>query len=161
MLIGVRFRGTFNGGSDTLSVVLLCALCLPQLLTGEIAHKAALFYIAVQLTLSYVVAGVAKLRHADWRSGRALSSLIDAYGAPRWLVRALDGAARVRLLSWGVLAFESAFPLAWSGPRACALFVGFGLCFHLGAWLLLGLNRFVFVWAAAYPALLWCSELGR
>jgi hypothetical protein len=39
------------------------------------------------------------------------------------------------------------------------LLLGLGLCFHLGAWLVFGLNRFVFVWAAAYPALLWCSQM--
>jgi len=159
--IGVRFRGTFNGGSDALSVVLLCALSLAQLVTAEVAQKAALIYVAVQLTLSYVVAGVGKLRHAEWRSGRALALLTSGYGAPRWLARAFDGDGRVRLLSWSVLVFEVTFPLAWSGPAASAVFLGLGLCFHLATWLLFGLNRFVFVWAAGYPALFWCSELVR
>lgn len=159
--IGVRFRGTFNGGSDTLSVVLLCALSLAQLLPESgTAQKAALLYIAVQLTLSYFMAGVAKLQHPEWRSGRALASFVGTgrYGAPRWLVRALDGTARLRVLSWCVLAFECGFPLAWSGPRAGAVFIGLGLCFHVGTWLLFGLNRFVFAWAAAYPALWWSSH---
>ncbi len=159
--ICVRFRGTFNGGSDTFSVVLLAALSLAQLLaTIEPAQEAALLYIAVQLTFTYFISGVAKLQHADWRSGRALSGFVASgrYGTPRWLVRALAGNARPGLLSWCVLGFECGFPLAWSGPRACALFVGLGLGFHLGTWLLFGLNRFVFAWAAAYPALWWCSQ---
>jgi hypothetical protein len=159
--IGVRFRGTFNGGSDTLSVVLLTALSLAQLLPGSAtAQKAALLYIAVQLTLSYFMAGVAKLQHVEWRSGRALASFVGhgQYGAPRWLVRALDGKGRVRVLSWCVLAFECGFPLAWSGPRTGAVFIGLALLFHIATWLLFGLNRFVFAWAAAYPALWWCSR---
>jgi len=159
--IGVRFRGTFNGGSDSLSVVLLSALSLGQLLPASaLAQKAALLYIAVQVTLSYFVSGVAKLRHAEWRSGRALALVVREgdYGAPHGLVRALDGDTRLAVLSWCVLGFECAFPLAWTGPLASALFVSLGLCFHLGAWLLFGLNRFVFAWAAAYPALLWCSQ---
>ena len=160
--IGVRFRGTFNGGSDTLSVVLLSALSLCELCAGSTtAQEAALLYIAVQVTLSYVMAGLAKAQHAEWQSGRALASFVSdgGYGAPAWLVRALDGRARVAALSWGVLGFECGFPLAWSGPWACAVFTGAGLCFHLGAWLAFGLNRFVFAWAAAYPALCWCSGL--
>ena len=157
--ICVRFRGTFNGGSDMLGIVLLSALSLAQLSpSSQLAQTAALLYIAVQLTLSYVMAGVAKLRHAEWRSGAALASFVGTYGAPGWLVRALDGKMQVVLSSWAVLGFECSFPLAWSGPRAAALLVGMGLCFHLGAWLLFGLNRFVFVWAAAYPALCWCSQ---
>jgi hypothetical protein len=159
--IGVRFRGTFNGGSDTLSVVLLAALSLGQLAATSVwAQKAALLYIAVQLTLSYFMAGIAKLQHVEWRSGRALASFVvrGHYGTPRWLVRALAGEARLRVLSWCVLGFECTFLLAWSGSRAGALFIGLGLCFHLGTWLLFGLNRFVFAWAAAYPALWWCSQ---
>jgi len=160
--ICVRFRGTFNGGSDMLSVVLLGALSLAQLFEASpAAQTAALLYIAVQLTLSYFMAGVAKLRHAEWRTGGALASFIGDYGAPRWLVLALDGKTRLTVSSWAVLGFECGFPLAWAGPRASALLVGLGLCFHLGAWLLFGLNRFVFVWAAAYPALCWCSQWGR
>jgi hypothetical protein len=162
--IGVRFRGTFNGGSDTFSVILLTGLSLAQLLPASAtAQKAALLYIGVQLTLSYFMAGVAKLQYAEWRSGRALSSFVDParYGAPGWLARALDGEGRTRVLSWCVLGFECGFPLAWSGAGACAALAGLGLCFHLGAWLLFGLNRFVWVWAAAYPALFWCSQLVR
>ena len=157
--ICVRFRGTFNGGSDMLSVVLLGALSLAQIFaTSRAAQAAALLYIAVQLTLSYFMAGAAKLRYAEWRTGGALASFIGGYGAPGWLVRVLDERARLALSSWSVLGFECGFPLAWSGPRACALLLGMGLCFHLGAWLLFGLNRFVFAWAAAYPALYWCSQ---
>ncbi len=159
--IGVRFRGTFNGGSDTMSVVLLGALSLAQLLpASQAAQKAAVLYVAVQVTLSYFMAGAAKLQHTDWRSGRALSSFVvdGQYGAPSWLVRALRGKNRLLVLSWGVLGFECAFPLAWSGPRAGAAFIALGLCFHFGTWLLFGLNRFLFAWAATYPALWWCAQ---
>jgi len=162
--ICVRFRGTFNGGSDTFSVVLLTALSVIQLFPASaVAQKAALLYIAVQLTLSYFISGLAKLQHAEWRSGRALAGFITSgrYGAPPWLVHVLHGEARVLALSWCVLGFECSFPLAWSGIGAGALFIGLGLCFHLGTWLLFGLNRFVFAWAAAYPALWWCSAWVR
>lgn len=160
LAIGARFRGTFNGGSDALTVVLLCALSLEQLLPASVlARQAALLYLAVQLTLSYFMAGLGKLQRPEWRSGGALSDFLDRgrYGTPSWLLGALTGKTRRRVLSWCVLLFECAFPLAWSGPRAAALFVAVGLCFHIGNWLLFGLNRFVFAWAAAYPALLWCS----
>lgn len=164
LAIGVRFRGTFNGGSDAMSVVLLTSLTLAQLFPASAtAQKAALLYLGVQLTLSYFVAGAAKLPHAEWRSGRALSSVVRdrQYGAPSWLVRGLGAERRAALLSWCVLGFECGFPLAWSGPGACTALAALGVCFHLGVWLLFGLNHFVFAWAAAYPALFWCSQLVR
>jgi hypothetical protein len=160
LAIGARFRGTFNGGSDTLTAVLLCALSLEQLYPASVlAREAALLYVAVQLTLSYLMAGLGKLQHAEWRSGRALAGFLegDRYGAPSWLLGALAGQTRRRVLSWCLLIFECTFPLAWSSPGAAAIFGALGVCFHVGNWLLFGLNRFVFAWAAAYPALLWCS----
>jgi len=77
-----RFDGPYNGGADKMAF--LCALCLCAARTaphpfGEIA----LAYLAVQLILSYVVSGIAKLRHADWRSGTALRdvALVSCDGA--------------------------------------------------------------------------------
>lgn len=133
LAIGVRFRGTFNGGSDAMSVVLLGALSLEQLLPASVlAREAALLYIAVQFTLSYVMAGLGKLQQAEWRSGSALAGFLERgrYGTPSWLLSALAGTARRRVLSWCVLIFEGTFPLAWSGPRAAGMFAAVGVCFH-------------------------------
>ncbi|NJL25521.1 MAG: hypothetical protein HC902_10355, partial [Calothrix sp. SM1_5_4] len=70
-LVAVRWRGTLNGGSDLMGFVLLSAslisLCFPSL------THACLLYVAIQLTLSYFVAGLAKARTAAWRDGSALS----------------------------------------------------------------------------------------
>ncbi|HWA73133.1 MAG TPA: HTTM domain-containing protein [Polyangiaceae bacterium] len=160
----VRFRGTFNGGSDTLTVLTTLSFAFAWLLGGAehpLVGKACLGYIAVQLTLSYFIAGLAKLKEADWRSGAALRGFVRSrqYGAPPFVRRLLDGERRCQLLSWCVLLFECGFPLAWLDPRLCTALIALGLAFHLGNWLVFGLNRFVFAWAAAYPALLFGSQL--
>lgn len=155
--ICVRFRGTFNGGSDYMSVVILLALCVarhPSLI------RAGLIYIAVQLTLSYVIAGLVKLRQPEWRNGEALGAFLRSgqYGAPAW-VASLASPGRCRLLAVLVIGFETLFPLALIDPRACLALIGAGLCFHLANTIVFGLNRFLFAWAAAYPALFFCSQL--
>jgi len=160
----VRFRGTFNGGSDTLTVLITMALSVAWLFDAEhqpIVGKACLAYVAVQVTLSYFIAGLAKLKESDWRSGAALLSFVRSgqYGAPAWVQRALDGKRRCQVLSWGVLLFECGFPLAWLSPRTRLGLLALGFAFHVGNWLVFGLNRFVFAWAAAYPALLFGSQL--
>jgi hypothetical protein len=160
----VRFRGTFNGGSDYLTVLTTMALALAWLFDAAehpIVGKACLGYIAVQLTLSYFIAGISKLKEADWRSGAALCGFVRSprYGAPAFAQRLLDGKRRCQLLSWCVLLFECGFPLAWLDPRLCMALIALGFAFHLGNWLFFGLNRFVFAWAAAYPALLFGSQL--
>lgn len=164
LAVCVRFRGTFNGGSDTLTVLILMALSLAWLFDASenpIVGKACLAYIAVQVTLSYFIAGLAKLKEADWRNGAALRSFVSStrYGAPGFVRRMLDGERRCRAFSWGVLLFECGFPLAWLDPRLCLALLAVGLWFHFGNWLVFGLNRFVFAWSAAYPALLFGSQL--
>jgi hypothetical protein len=164
LAVCVRFRGTFNGGSDYLTVLILMALSVAWLGNAKenpIAGQAALAYIAVQVTFSYFIAGVAKLKEPAWRDGAALRAFLSAegYGAPDFVRRLLDGERRCLALSWGVLCFECGFPLAWLDPRMCLPLLALGIVFHLGNWLVFGLNRFLFAWSAAYPALLFASQL--
>jgi hypothetical protein len=159
--IGVRFRGTFNGGSDSMTALILFAASVAVLTGGHpLVTRACLAYIAVQLTLSYFIAGVAKSKQASWRSGEALRAFVAApqYNAPRWLARWLDEPAIARVLARAVLAFECAFPLAWLTPTAALGFSLVGLGFHIANVWVFGLNRFVYAWAAAYPAL-WYGSL--
>lgn len=164
LAVCVRFRGTFNGGSDYMTVLVLMALSVTWLLSPfafPVASKACLGYVAIQVTLSYFISGIAKLKEPAWRDGTALRAFATStrYGAPAWIRRALDGNRRCALLAYGVLTFECAFPLAWLAPGVCTLFIAVGVLFHLGNWLIFGLNRFLFAWSAAYPALLYGSHL--
>ena len=161
-LICIRFRGSFNGGSDAMSMVVLTATSVAAVSGHAVwAGKLALYYIAVQVTLSYVVAGLAKVQHADWRDGSALRHFVaaGAYEVPERLARAswLRHRGLGRVLAWGVMGFECLFPCAWLGPRACLVVLALGLVFHgVNAWVF-GLNRFLIAWAAGYPALFYCA----
>jgi hypothetical protein len=164
LAVCVRFRGTFNGGSDYLTLLILMALSLAWLFgAGQrpLLAKACIAYIAVQVTLSYFIAGLAKLKEAAWRDGTALRAFTSSqrHGAPAFVRQLLDGRRRCLALSWSVLLFECAFPLAWLDPRVCSAFLALGLGFHFGNSVVFGLNRFLFAWSAAYPALLFCSQL--
>jgi hypothetical protein len=157
----VRFRGTFNGGSDYMTVLILMALSIATLGADvPMLPHACLLYIAVQATLSYLVAGLAKLRVAQWRNGVALRGFIvaSAFGPPLWAAALVRDPRASRLLAWGVMAFECLFPLVWTDTRLCLAWLSLGLGFHVANGMVFGLNRFLFAWAAAYPALLYCSH---
>ncbi|MBS2035682.1 hypothetical protein JST97_11895 [bacterium] len=124
LLSAIRFGGSLNGGSDYMTLVILSSLLLPW---GRI-------YLAVQLTLSYVVAGLVKIRLPEWRNGKTLTLLT---GLPAFL-------------SLPMLLWECSFPLAWSSPRLLWLYLAVGVCFHLCNAKILGLNRFFWIWLAAY-----------
>lgn len=160
LLISLRWRGSFNGGSDFMSLIVLSALSIatfdPQ---RTVLTRAALWYVAIHACNSYFLAGLVKLRTPNWRSGRALPGFLatTVYGrspvahvlvSHRWLSITA---------SWFVIGLECAFPLALLRPDACLVLTALAFGFHLVNVYVFGLNRFLFVWAATYPALLWCS----
>jgi hypothetical protein len=157
VLVCMRWRGTFNGGSDQLKVVVLSGL------TVAAVHPAlaplGLAYVASQVVLSYFVAGVVKVMVPMWRSGDALYRLA---ALPRYAVSA--GAARTLArgawpLAWGLMLLELLFPLVFAGPRMALLLLTGTLLFHVVNAAVLGLNRFLWAWLSAYPAVLWASTL--
>ena len=162
LLVNVRFRGTFNGGSDLMAMVVLTALVVAHLGSGSpMLVNGALLYVAAQAMLSYFVAGVAKLTNADWRRGHALPAFVARpdVAAPAAVRRLLDGRGRRAAVSWSVVLFECTFPLAFSGVRPAWLFVAGALVFHLGTVVVFGLNRFLLAWAATWPAIVYVARL--
>jgi hypothetical protein len=164
ILLCVRFRGASNGGSDSMSVVLASALSVPALLgRTPLAIQVAFLYIGVQVTLSYVIAGLAKLRQPEWRDGRALRHFVlsSPYGAPGYVRRVMERPALAAALGWAVVGFECLFPLAWLDPRVCLVWLTCGVVFHAANVFALGLNRFFWAWIAGYPALIASSQLSH
>lgn len=155
-----RYRGPYNGGSDTMTLLVLLCLCLSHLAPTRYWQEIALGYLAIQLTLSYFQSGWVKLVNAQWRSGEALQQVfaVSAYPVSN-AVR--EWAKKPRLLwvmTWAVIAFELLFPLALLNQTVLfiALFIA-GL-FHLANACLFGLNRFFWIWPAAYPVIIWFQQ---
>lgn len=140
--IAIRWRGTFNGGSDTMSFLIVTAWLVSALFPAT--TSICLLYIAIQLILSYFVAGIAKIISPQWRTGHALQ-----YFLSRANIAISPGGAFY--LSWVVLLFECLFPLAVFAPWP---FLIAAMLFHLANAYIFGLNRFFFAWLAAYPALI-------
>lgn len=152
-----HFLGPYNGGSDRMRLLVLSCLWASHLAPNPTWERAALGYLAVQLVLSYTMAGWVKLVNPDWRNGRALEDVFafSVYPVSEAL-RAFANAPRtLLLLSWSIIAFEVGFPLALLNGTALQVALGAALVFHLVNAGLFGLNRFVWIWIAGYPCLLW------
>jgi hypothetical protein len=160
----VRWRGTFNGGSDYMTIVVLSALSAAALFPGSPAVAlGAVYYIVFHLLSSYFISGAAKLRSAQWRSGEALQAFVASgtYGPFGPLERALQSRTLRIGLSWAALLFECTAPAALLSPGICLVYLLIAVGFHLANVYLLGLNRFFWAWIAAWPALYWCSVVWR
>ena len=152
-----RFQGPYNGGSDLLSLLLIFCLGLAHMMPNTLWQEYVFGYLALQVTFSYFKSGWAKVVHRDWRSGRALEDVF-AFSAYPVSEATRAWAAWPRLLctmSWAVILFELLFPLAFITPVALIAGLTIALVFHVANFYLFGFNRFVWVWVAAFPSLLW------
>jgi hypothetical protein len=156
----IRFNGPLGGGSDSMTFQVLIGLLVASFgVTNPILVRVGMGWIAAHSVLSYFLAGVAKLKTENWRTGLALQTLLRS-NAPYTLFaparNLADSQTLCAGLSWMIILFEIAFPLVlilpWEGKL---VLLSIALLFHITNAVVLGLNRFIWAWAATYPALLY------
>jgi len=161
-IIAIRWRGLFNGGSDSMTIVVSIGLWATRaLIDHPTIAKYALAYIGIQLSLSYFVAGMVKLKNREWRQGLAMPTFLRTprYDSPPESVRiAFDNPAFSKMASFTVILIECLFPLAWIDQLWGLSLLCMVFAFHLLNYWIFGLNRFVFAWLSAYPALYFWSQ---
>lgn len=160
MLVGIRLPFG-RDGSDQMRTVTLLVLAIPFLVGDPSTHRIAMWFLALNLMVSYLVAAIAKLAGAEWRSGTAIHLVLrtSGYGSPRLSRRLPTGRRWHRVVAWSVIGLELALAVSVVLPTpvlAGALLLG--LAFHLGAAVLMGLNTFVWAYAGAYPAIWFCHH---
>lgn len=158
-----NFRSGFGlDGADQMTGNVLGALCLAGLLPDDpVALGAALWFIGLQASLSYLTAGLYKIAGKDWRSGAGLLGVVStrSYGSARLSAYLERHPSHALAAAWSVIGFESLFPLAiLAGPKGALVFLGIGVVFHLGNAAIMGLNNFVWAFTATYPAVYYCAE---
>lgn len=148
-------------GSDEMAVVItvpLAAACVLGAPTDGV--ELAMWFIAAQLALSYWAAGVAKTRGAYWRDGSAFQRIAKtmSYGHPALAAGLARRPLVGQVATWGALGWELTMPIALvlGGPPA-VIALGMGAAFHVANACIMGLNRFVPWFLAAYPAALFVS----
>ena len=155
-----KFQGPYNGGSDRMGLLILTCLCAIHLLPAPQWQELAFGYLAIQLILSYFIAGWVKVRNPEWRTGQALQDVFTFSAYPvSQSVRAWANHPRLlRVMSWSVIMFELAFPLALLTQTTLIIGLSIATLFHLANAVLFGLNRFLWIWIAAYPSLWWLQN---
>lgn len=151
------FQGPYNGGSDRMGALITTMLALALTLPNPEWREFAFAYLALQLVLSYFISGWVKIVNPEWRKGRALSDVFvfSAYPVGENLRRLKDHPTLLLVGSWAVMTFELLFPLSLLSPVTLGIALAIAALFHLANACLFGLNRFFWIWLAAYPSILW------
>jgi hypothetical protein len=155
-----RYQGPYNGGSDRMGYLILVCVCASRWAPSLKWQEIAMGYLALQLTLSYAISGWVKIINRDWRTGQALADvfLFSAYPVSKRLRALHTKATLLGFASWAVMLLELLFPFALVNRYALYVALTLTMLFHLANAFCFGLNRFVWVWLAAYPALLWFQQ---
>jgi hypothetical protein len=138
---------------------LAVACWLPE---GSKGQWACLAWIALQVWISYLIAGWVKIRNPEWRSGRILEAFasFDQYGVPEVFGRIAAQPVLRLILVWGTMLWELGFGIVFWVPGTALPMLAIGAGFHLANFWMFGLNRFFWAWIAAYPAVwFWAPRL--
>jgi uncharacterized membrane protein YphA (DoxX/SURF4 family) len=155
-----RFQGPYNGGSDRMGILILFSLCLLHFIPNDQWQEYVFAYLAAQVTLSYFIAGWVKIINPDWRSGQALQDVFafSTYPVSESLRGWVKHPQLLKTASWGVILFELIFPLAFFSQITLVIVLVIATIFHCANACLFGLNRFFWIWLAAYPSLIWLQD---
>lgn len=160
----ISFRNIVGAdGSDQLFSIILLTLFISYLINDPFIYKVGLIFIAAQVILSYVVAGIAKGISQKWRSGQAITMIMNTktYGHEK-IATMLSSSSRAFniFLCWNIIVVECLFfaviflPYPWFIP-----FLIWGFLFHLYNAVVMGLNNFFWAFLAAYPSIFYLNHL--
>ncbi len=151
------FQGPYNGGADRMSILILSVILLVHLIPSLRWQEIFFGYLAIQLLLSYFIAGWVKLINPDWRRGQALSDVFrfSVYPVSKQLRQLSSYPRFLFYASWTVILFECLFPLTLISNISLSIALVAAAFFHFSNACFFGLNRFFWIWIASYPSLLW------
>jgi len=149
-------------GADRMRLIVLGALFLRELAPhSDLATQACVWFIALQCCLSYVTAGLVKLSSADWRAGEVLPQVFccHLFRHEKAATFLKQNPAASKSLSWMAMLLLTSFPLSLFDTRVCAIYLAAMFLFHIANAILLGFNKFVWSWAATYPAVFYVATV--
>jgi hypothetical protein len=157
--LALNYRHLFAlDGSDQMILVVVIGLAAGTVLRVE---AVAAVFVASQAVAAYFIAGLAKLRGAEWRVGSAVPAILStrSFGAPSLGSFLSEQRWAGRSLTWSTMSFECLFPLALLAPDQVLLAIlAVGLLFHAGAAVTMGLNVFPWAFLASYPCVIYLAH---
>ena len=147
-----------NDGSDDMVTVVLVSTAVALVAASTVATVSWAVFLTGQLLLAYFVSGLSKAQSDSWWRGEAVAGVVGTriFGHPRFaeiLDRHPTGGV---LLTRGTFFFEALFPAFLLAPKPVFLgALAAMLAFHFACAVIMGLNTFMWAFAACYPAALW------
>lgn len=161
--ICIRLRHTAGlSGAYDMSLVVNGGLAVAFVFAGyPIAQTAAVSFIAIQGVFSYSLAGISKFKGEEWRSGEALEVTFSTrvWGDERVFAFFERFPWLKRPATFGIMTGEVLFALVlFVDPPLVLAFFGIAFAFHVANAVFMGINGFLYIFPATYPAIYYVSE---
>lgn len=161
LVIGLRSPYGLDGSYQMSSIILISSCVGSTFFIGKTGIQACVWFICCQSILSYIIAGIAKLASAKWKSGNAIKQIMgtQSYGSKIMYSFFKRNHTVSFLVTWSVILFECLFPLVLAGNNDLLIFfLSLGFVFHVANSVFMGLNGFFWAFVAAYPCIWWCAS---
>jgi hypothetical protein len=148
-----------NSAAEQMQIIVLAGALIFSLNISDLVNQCSLYFIAVQATISYVTAGYHKLISRTWRSGDAILLVMgtESYGHIPFFTFLKRNKVLPLVLSWSTILFDFTFIIALFFPTLAIVYLILGVIFHAANAYFMGLNMFLYVYAATYPCVLFSS----
>lgn len=165
ILISIKWNGSFNGGSDSMGIVICIGLIIsttyPSISNNINFQIAGVVYIVYNLILSYFRAGLVKIKNKNWLNGKELIIFTNntIYNENSKIIKLINYKYNSIILSLVLILWEILFAFSILNLNLTFIFLSIGIVFHFMNFYIFGLNRFFFNWLAAYPAFIYLAIL--
>jgi hypothetical protein len=153
----------FDGSEQMLQVIFLL-LFFKSLSTNATFTLIIYYAFITQIFVSYFFSGYNKFKGKLWRNGTALNKILntESFGNKKYSLILSKNLKLSKTLTYGTIIYQMIFPIIMIIPNyeIRLTYLGFGILFHTGIGLSMGLNIFIYSFLAIYPILLYFIQNG-
>lgn len=160
-LVNLRNLAYMAETENRFSLVIIGTLLLRSLVPTDVVTLASLWFVALQVCIAYLTAGIAKLMNADWRKGNGfkyMATSSELVAAPKINIYFEEHKTLARTINWLIIVFECTFSVGLFVPVTFWFFLAGGIVLQIAIAFGLRMGKFFWIWIAAYPALIFIAQ---
>lgn len=161
-LVNLRHAPFGAETQNRFSLTILLALLIAHLLPTPKTQHICIWFIALQLCFTYFTAGIYKIKNNEWKNGNGFINVVQntQFNLSKGIVKYFTKHLFLgKLINWNVIIIECLFPLViFLTTPFHYFFLTWGLLFHLLIAFFLRINKFMWIWFACYPSILYLCQ---
>ncbi|MFD2909765.1 hypothetical protein ACFSX9_13590 [Flavobacterium ardleyense] len=160
LIFNLRNIYSLSGADQMQNIILFGLLIISFNINSNIASL-TVFFISVQMLLSYFFTGFHKIKSKKWRNGDALLLVLNSetFGNSTFQKLLYNNKFISIIISWVIILVQLSFIIVlFINPQLTVYFLTILFLFHLSIAFSMGLNHFFWVFVSSYPIIYYLSK---